>query len=201
MTTLIDMSFTHAGVDQQWLHETVAALRRETPVLINWPANFSQQLQLPEGVDDSNSGFEFMEYHPQGDFQLPANRQFRRLDADLFARCSWHDVVLGSFGTIENLFTNGLGICLMDGEEICSEAYAIYLGAGKFEIGIVTNEKYRRQGCGYLACRHLFKLLEERGYEPHWSYLGGNVGSPALAQKLGFRKPREYGWFHYPQIG
>jgi hypothetical protein len=101
---------------------------------------------------------------------------------------------------VEHFLRNGIGVAVMDGEEICSEAYAVFLGAGKFEIGIVTNEKYRRQGNAYLACKRLTQLVEETGYPPHWSYVGGNVASAATARKLGFGGQREYTWFHYPQV-
>lgn len=76
----------------------------------------------------------------------------------------------------------------------------MFLGAGKFEIGIVTNERYRKQGNAYLACKALLATIKPLGCPPHWSYFVNNVGSAATAIKLGFGAQRDYQWLHYPQI-
>lgn len=192
-------SFTHESVDPQWLDETVAALRPHFGLILNWPAHFDAHLQSPTDPDRIYRGSEFMEYHPQGELHLPPNRQLRRMDAELFKRATWRDLMLSAFGTVEKFLRDGIGMCVMDGDEICSEAYAVFLGAGKFEIGIVTNEKYRRQGNAYLACKGLLQLVAETGYPPHWSYFEGNAGSDATARKLGFGALRDYRWFRYAQ--
>lgn len=101
---------------------------------------------------------------------------------------------------VDNLDNPANCLLVMDGDVICSEAYAVFLGAGKFEIGIVTNQEYRKQGYAYLACKGLLQLVEATGYPPRWSYFGGNVGSAATARKLGFGGQREYQWFSYPQV-
>lgn len=193
-------SFTHAAVDEQWLHETVAALRSQMTIVLNWPLQMDAGQVPPAGYARVLTGHEFMSYHPQGDLQLPPGRQLRRIDAELFTRCTWYELMMSAFGSVENFVANGIGMCVMDGDEICSEAYAAFLGAGKFEIGIVTNEKYRKQGNAYLACKGLLQLVEETGYPPHWSYFENNIGSAATARKLGFGAERDYQWFHYPII-
>ena len=194
-------SFTHANVNQQWLNETAAALRGHFGFFLNWPEHFAERLQPPPDFARAYVGHEFMSYTPQGDLPLPTNRHFRMMDAELLGRAAWRDLMLQAFGTAEHFLANGLGVCVMDGEEICSEAYAAFLGAGKVEIGIVTNEKYRQQGNAYLACKRLTQVLEERGDPPpHWSYFENNVGSAATARKLGFGDERHYRWYHYPQV-
>jgi hypothetical protein len=193
-------SFTHANVDQKWLNETVATLRPELDIFLNWSPHMPGSLQPPGDFSRIYAGHEFMEFHAQGDLRLPPDRHLRRIDAELFARCTWHNLMLEAFGTVDHFLANGIGMCVMDGDEICSEAYAVFLGAGKFEIGIVTNEKYRKQGNAYLACKALLPVVEETGYPPHWSYFENNVGSDATARKLGFGALRDYQWYYYPQL-
>ena len=192
-------SFTHASVDPQWLATTVAALRPQFGLLLNWSAEMAATLPSPPNASRDYAGHEFMEYYAQGDLQLPPGRRLQRMDADILARCTWRDLVLSAFGTVENFLADGIGVCVMDGEEICSESYAIFLGAGKFEVGIVTNEPYRQQGNAYHACKALLQLLEDTERPPHWSYFEGNVASAATARKLGFGAQRDYQWWHYPQ--
>jgi hypothetical protein len=179
-------SFTHATVDQAWLNETVAALRPRMSFLLNWPPDFSPAIQPPPNFSRVLAGYEFIEYNPQWELIVPPNRQLRLMDADLLERATWRDLTLQAYGTFENFLAKGVGVCVMDGEEICSEAYACFLGAGKYEIGIVTNERYCREGNAYLACKRLLQLVEEMGYPPHWSYFEGNAASAATARKLGF---------------
>lgn len=192
-------SFTHASVDPQWLAATVAALRTQFGLLLNWSPEMAATLSPLPDPSRIYAGYEFMTYRAQGEWDLPADRQVRRVDAGLLARCTWRDLMLSAFGTVEHFLADGIGVCVMDGEEICSEAYGVFLGAGKFEVGIVTNEQYRQQGNAYHACKALLQLIEATGYPPHWSYFEGNVGSAATARKLGFAAPRAYEWLHYAQ--
>jgi hypothetical protein len=194
-------SFTHDSVDPVWLYESVAALRQQFGFLLNWSPQMAETIAPPPDFARVYEGHEFLEYTPQGDLHVPSNRQVRRIDGALLQRCEWRDGMLSAFGSVENFLANGAGVCVMDGEAICSEAYAVFLGAGKFEIGIVTNERYRKQGNAYLACKALLETIEPLGYPPYWSYFGNNVGSAATAIKLGFGAQRDYQWLHYPQVG
>lgn len=200
VTNFQNFTFTHHTADPQWLNQTVAELRQVQGMYLNLPPQMTGGLEPPPAYSREIAGFEFLAYNAEGTIHMPTDRQLRSIDAELFSRCLWRDLMLMAFGSVENFLRNGLGVCVMAGDEICSEAYGVFLGAGKFEIGIVTHEKYRQQGNAYLACKHLVDLLQERGYPPHWSYFEGNVASAATARKLGFRNQRAYKWFHYPQV-
>ncbi len=194
------MSFTHVTVDQAWLNATVAELRGQIDFFLNWSPEMAAQLTPPPDYKRSYMGHEFMTYRAQGELALPPGRRIQRMDAALFDRCTWRDLMLSAFGTPEHFLAHGFGVCVMDGDAICSEAYAVFLGAGKFELGIVTNEQYRRQNNAYLACKALLQLVEATGYLPHWSYFEDNAGSAATARKLGFGDQRDYVWWYYPQV-
>ena len=86
----------------------------------------------------------------------------------------------------------------MADDEICSEAYAVFRGAGKFEIGAITHEKYRGRNYAYITCKHLIGICEDRGYPTYWSCHQDNAASVATARKLGYRTQRVYKFLHYP---
>jgi RimJ/RimL family protein N-acetyltransferase len=91
-----------------------------------------------------------------------------------------------------------MGVCILRGGEIASEAYADMDIMGVREIGIFTQPAYQRKGLATAACAHLIKLCEEAGAAAYWDCVRFNAGSVALAHKLGFQNERAYkllAWF------
>lgn len=113
----------------------------------------------------------------------------------LFARCLWHDDMVTASGTAENFLRQGIGLCLMAGDEICSEAYAVCRGAGSFEIGIVTAEAHRGRGYAFLVRQHLMRLCEASGQLTRWSCFADNTASAHLSRKLGFQTEHADRWY------
>ncbi len=186
--------------DQQWLNQTVAELRQGQGLNLVWSPQLSAQWALPATPDVETVCLEFDALASSPAPSIPEGHSLRTIDEELFTRCLWREDMLMAFGTTENFLKYGIGTCLMADEEICSEAYAIFLGAGKFEIVPVTHEKYRQRGYAYVTCQHLIQLFEARGYPTYWSCYGENVASVATARKLGFRNPRAYKLLEYTQI-
>lgn len=116
------------------------------------------------------------------------------------SRCLWRDMMRWFFGTTARFLKYGFGFCLMNGSEICSEAYALAQGAGRYEIGPITWPTYRGRGCAYATCRYIAAECERRGHETLWSCDRDNAGSVAIAQKLGYKTKREYQTFRYPKL-
>jgi hypothetical protein len=151
------------AIDQQWLNQTVAELRQGQEVILNWSPRIAARLQPPALPTAEESNFDFHDCRSAHSLDVPAGYHLRTIDEELFARCLWRDAMLVAYGTTENFLRYAIGICLMANDEICSEAYAAFLGAGKYDLGIVTHEQYRRQGCAYLTCQHLIQLCKEEG--------------------------------------
>ena len=92
----------------------------------------------------------------------------------------------------------GIAVCILHGNEMASEACADMEIMGIREIGIRTQEAYRKRGFAIIACAHLIKLCEESGSGTYWDCAKFNAGSVALANKLGFQNERAYkllAWF------
>jgi RimJ/RimL family protein N-acetyltransferase len=104
------------------------------------------------------------------------------------------------FGTVERFLEGGLGYCLLREEEILSEAYAVFRGAGRFELSVFTPEPHRGKGYAYLTCEHLATTLEAQGIPTYWSCHRTNVASVATARRLGYQVERPYRFVVYQPV-
>jgi RimJ/RimL family protein N-acetyltransferase len=200
------LTFVSDAVDQHWLNEAVGELRQAHSVSLTWSLQLASRLQPPSSPAEEIDRFEFDDYVPEQEERsthtrlLAEGAYLRPITTELFAHCLWRDEITLACGTPENFLRHGIGMCLMVKDEICSEAYAVFLRAGKFEIGAITDEKYHQRGYAYLTCQHLIKLCAERGYPTYWSCRQANAASVATAHKLGYRTQRAYKFLYYPQI-
>ncbi|CAN5585968.1 GNAT family N-acetyltransferase [soil metagenome] len=197
----LNFSFLGGIPDQPWLIQAITELRQRQAIHLSWPPHRADSLELPAPPDGVMSAFEFYDSISPPLTPIAEGYQLRIIDNELFVRCVWHDEILMVFGTAENFLRHGIGLCLMKNDEICSEAYACWLGAGKFELGIVTHEQHRQRGYAYLTCQHLIKFCEAKGYPTAWSCAQDNLASAALAHKLGYQTQRAFQWLYYSRVG
>jgi RimJ/RimL family protein N-acetyltransferase len=196
-------TFVGGAIDQSTLNKGIAALHSQQWIALVWPPEDPPGLTLPPGAARVIDRREFLDRRPaaggaeRSDRPLPQGMSFRRIDAPLLERCLWRDEMIEFYGTTDRFLMDGLGFCLMDGEEILSEAYAAFRGANRFEIGAITPEPHRGKGYAYLTCDHLAKTIEAQGIPTYWSCGRHNVASAATARRLGYRVERPYRWVHY----
>jgi RimJ/RimL family protein N-acetyltransferase len=200
-TNLYSFSYVGGTPDTAWLAEAITELRKQRYLVITHAA-WMPDLALPE-PDRILPRLEYL--HPQKEWQvppvsLPERYYFRPLDADLLERCLWGEEMVAAYGNVEDFLANAVGFCLMHGDEICCEAYALLPGDGHYEIGTVTHEAYRGKGYAYATCLHLAEACAERGYETSWSCDVGNEASQATARKLGYATVREYQFYYYSHL-
>ena len=117
-------------------------------ICINWPAREDKAWRrLPRRrfpLMRCRAGSKVLDCRPLPPHPHPGPPAAARQRRLVCARCLWHDEIVMAFGTAENFLRHGIGLCLTAGEETCSEAYAVWRGAGRFEIGIVTAEARSR---------------------------------------------------------
>lgn len=162
---------------------------------------------LPAGQSRVIKRLEFPTRKPSGDGvgrflkSLPGTCRIVSIDRGLFARCSWHDEVLSACGTVDRFMTHCRSVCLMRNDEILSEAYAIFMGAGRAELGAITKEEHRGRNYAAIACAHLIEGYDRQGIPAYWSCHQTNTASIGLARKLGFRDEQPYRWIRYEASG
>ena len=70
--------------------------------------------------------------------------------------------------------------------KIASECFSVFVDEGTAEVGIHTDECFRRQGLASLTSMAFIEHCLNEGLEPNWGCWNFNHDSAALARKLGF---------------
>jgi len=188
--------FVSRQVDQEFLGQALAYLRRSGHVGLIWHPGV-QDLD-PGKADRIVPRIAFSECTSQGsdlekiEVNLPAGFELRSLDLELLQRCEWKPAIQAACGSLDNFLAHGFGVCLMNDDEIISEAYAPFWGEAEVEIGVVTHADHQVHGYAALTCAHLVQECRRRGAEPYWSCEIDNLASAKLARKLGFTGERRY---------
>lgn len=197
-----NLTFFSRQIDQTFLYEAIVRFGQTDPVWLVWPPTLIPQPSLLKDAQVVQR-LEFYDCNSRGPLlagwrrRLPAGFEMRAIDRRLLERCEWRSEMEFYCGSLDNFLANGIGLCLMRGDDIIVEAYASSLGGGRAEIGAVTRAAYRGQGYAPIACAYLIQAVEERGCQPYWSCDIDNGASIRVARKLGFRQERAYQIFEY----
>jgi len=199
-----NLTFVGGKPGQRWLDQAFAQLRKDEFLLLTWADWAANPYTSPPNPTERIKRYEFLDSIHAFDQsrlmeQLPKDHHFRRMNQELLMRCEWESEMTKAYGTPENFLRYGFGFCLMQDDEICSEAYAAFRAAGRYEIGVITPEKHRRRGYAYLACAYLVAECAKSHHQTSWSCNQENVASVATAQKLGYQTQREYQLLYYAQ--
>ena len=185
------------------LSEAVALLRLEGIAALGFRDGDSDMARFPLNPDAGAECFEFDRPVGISDLSpylgaLPDGYSIHRMDQALLERSPKYEENLNRYGSIENFLDKGIAVSILHGDETVCEAYADMEIMGIRELGIRTQESYRRQGFATFACAYLIKLCEESGSATYWDCAKFNLSSMALAHKLGFQNERVYkllAWF------
>jgi RimJ/RimL family protein N-acetyltransferase len=131
---------------------------------------------------------------------LPEGLDIRPIDRQLLGRCEWREDIEFYCGSVDNFLVNGIGLALMQGDEIISETYATSLGDARAEIGAVTRAAQRGRGYAPIACAFLIQACAQRGYQAYWSCDADNAASARVARKLGFEREGAYQILEYSAL-
>lgn len=103
---------------------------------------------------------------------------------------SW---VINNWGSFENFDEKGFAFAVIDDNVVLSWSVADCIFENKCEIGIHTDEKFRRQGLASITVKAMLQYAFNKGYkEVGWHCADDNQGSWRTAEKCGFRMEREY---------
>jgi RimJ/RimL family protein N-acetyltransferase len=120
--------------------------------------------------------------------QIPDGFQLKRVDESLAERAH----VLGSWASLDDFMTHGIGYALMDGDKIASVCASVFASFTHVEIDVHTEEGYRRRGFASITASALIEECLRQGRQPNWECFWENVESTALAIKLGFEQLADY---------
>lgn len=200
-----NFAFIGGKPEQDWLNNTVTQLRTEMPLTIIWAPWSGMGIQSPPGCEESVPRYEFLNHLISQNSEwyaplLPNGLTFREIDEALLARCQWGGDIIQAYGTANNVLKYGFGVCLMEGSDICCEVYAGFRAEGRYELGVITHEVYRRKGYAALTCQYVAAISDQSGYQTSWSCSHNTPYSKAVALKLGYTQQREYEMWIYPGV-
>jgi RimJ/RimL family protein N-acetyltransferase len=130
--------------------------------------------------------------------QIPENSEIRRIDETLLESSDLDNIeqVAGwvrSFWRSNHAFVStGFGYCLVEKESIASWCLSVYVSGTHYELGIATVPEYQRRGLATVTASVCVDHCERNGLTPHWHCWNDNLGSIAVAEKIGFVKPTTY---------
>jgi GNAT superfamily N-acetyltransferase len=130
---------------------------------------------------------------------LPDGFLMRPVDAALLSSDELHNVervrnwAVGNFGSVDRFVSHGFGFCLVHGDVIVSWCMADCVSGRRCEIGIHTDERYRRRGFATrTAGRAVAHCLEAGLTDIGWHCWRDNVASAATAEAVGFKRTLEH---------
>ncbi|MBR5683342.1 MAG: GNAT family N-acetyltransferase [Ruminococcus sp.] len=125
------------------------------------------------------------------ELHIPEGFSLRSIDRELFDSITGAvppSLYWDSFGQFSR---NGLGVCIMHGNEAAAWAFSSAVSSKEADIGIETAEAFQRRGLAYAAAAALIReILPSR--RPTWTCQRSNHGSSRTAEKLGFVRSGEY---------
>ena len=199
------ITFFSRHITQEFLDQAIDHFRQTEPVWLVWPAIISPHLRAPGGAQVAPR-LEFYDIDPRSERlaslrkSLPNGFEIRPIDQKLIERCEWQEAMEFYCGSIENFLANGLGLCMLNGDEIMVEAYVSSFGDMTAEMGAITRESYRGRGYAPIACAYLIEACHQRGFQAYWSCDAGNPASMRVARKLGFRQEGAYQILEYRSL-
>lgn len=116
-----------------------------------------------------------------------------RIDESVFKLClsqGWSRDLVSQFPDYEMYRKQGIGIAILKDGELVSGASSYASYSGGIEIEIDTKPIYRRKGLAYACGAKLILECLRRDLYPSWD--AHNIGSLALAEKLGYQRDRSY---------
>jgi RimJ/RimL family protein N-acetyltransferase len=98
-----------------------------------------------------------------------------------------------NWGSIPNFMKTGFGFCTLHGKQVVSWSLADCVSDEACEIGIHTDEDYRRQGLATLTAAAAVDYALSNGFsQVGWHCDEYNQGSIGVAEKVGFKLERKY---------
>jgi GNAT superfamily N-acetyltransferase len=185
------------AINAEIISDIVAKLRREGDVLVGLWLDDPRLELLPPEPDYDGRTLEFYN-RPLGTRlakyldNLPDGCDLRRLDRNLILRTEWGPGDVRSAGGIEIWEKTYFGYCLMREEEILAEATVGPAALGMYESGVFTQEAHRGKGYGTIVSARLVQEIEALGGQTYWNCSKQNIGSTAIARKLGYQIEKEY---------
>lgn len=193
LRTLILETILTAGRAAGWSYLN---LRCSSPA---WTATVEDMLADIASVKEQREFYSAEQCAVDWQAAIPRGFHMRRVDEELLGRTDLKNIkrvngwARGNFGSIDAFLAHGFGFCLLHGGNIVSWCISDCVSGERCEVGIHTDEEYRRRGFATLAAAAAVDHCLLRGLKRiGWHCSAHNVASAATARKVGFKKVLDY---------
>ncbi len=198
--------FLGGKLDKATVENVTAMLRKEDEILICIDPDDPHLDLLPPDPYYEGWAIDFYD-RPIGEgldqyiSRVPDGMALRRLDRDLIIRTQWGPDDVKFHGGLDIWEQTCFGYCLMQGDDILSEATVGPAALGLREPGVITYEDHRGKGYGTMVSARLVQEIESLGDKTYWNCAKQNVSSAAIARKLGYTIEREFRVIAWKKLG
>ena len=176
--------------DKGKYEEMISVLFKENPVMIKKYRYY--MLDLSE-----------YEFKKRVDIPLDSGISIEFIDSSFLKRTHLnnYDQIIGMINenwiSEEVFLNNGFGFCLVKDDSIISWCISDYNIDKQCEIGVETDDVYRRKGYATIVVTEVLNYCKQRGLKKvGWHCMDSNVGSYKLAEKVGFKRKDDYITYH-----
>ena len=176
--------------DSAFLAEIAARFFGETPplgrfVLITARPEIRAFFAAQPGIAADERYYFRAESAPE--IAVPAGFSASAVTPALLPRIHGRIIPSFSWASDAQFLRSGFGCCILDGETAAACAFSAAVTAQAADIGLETQEAYRRRGLAACAAAAVMREAVRRGKAPVWACSTANIASAKTAQKLGFR--------------
>ncbi len=91
-----------------------------------------------------------------------------------------------SWASSEQFLKEGFGYIVLDQGRVCAVSFSAAVSSDEIDIGVETQEDYRRKGLAAILAGRMCEHILEIGKKPVWAHSISNTGSMNTALKCGF---------------
>ena len=200
----------------QWILEEVYPEAKGLPGVVDyalyyppeaWEDRIDVILKDTSANRDERKYFEFERPTVAWKAHIPPDFHMVQIDRHLLERADLKNIdhvikwTRDPWQSTAHFLEKGFGFCLVNGDDIVSWCLSDYVYGQRCEIGIHTDENYRRQGFAALTVAATVDFCLGNGMTKiGWHCWAPNLASAATARKAGFRHvldhPVYHAWFN-----
>jgi RimJ/RimL family protein N-acetyltransferase len=107
--------------------------------------------------------------------------------------------ILTAWDTIDAYLEDGVGVCLLEGEQLASVCFSMFVANGAAEVNVFTAEDYRQKGFATLTSAAFIDACLKRRIRPNWECFADNLPSVRLAENLGFKADKDIPVYYWEE--
>lgn len=205
---ITDFGFTQFSGTDDFAFDVIKLLEHPNNYLPSYILWYSPSYQIRKTLDKlvpthirqrERVRFTYPKQTLENPIECPDEFRCQRLDQELIRKTDGFKLDITSrFWTSANDFLeNGIGFCVLKGNDIVSLCYSAGIANNLAEVDIITKEEYRGQGLAIVAGQNFIAECLLRGITPTWDCFANNTASLNLAKRLGFSQIVSYSFYSF----